>query len=139
MYRIHCYTEDDLLKLNKYVDTGGINLPTPPVYVYVYEDGGYGGYDHEDVTYTDCSYVEMTVDEFTKDKSVNHPAHYASTKVECIDAMEQTFGKEAVINFAILNCWKYLWRRKDKGAEEQDVQKALWYFDKAKELINSGD
>lgn len=67
---------------------------------------------------------------------VNKPEHYANTKVECIDAMEQIFGKEAVISFACLNAWKYLWRRKDKDNEEQDVQKALWYFDKAKELIN---
>ena len=67
---------------------------------------------------------------------VNSPKHYANSKVECIDAMEQIFGKDAVINFAILNLWKYLWRRGDKGNEEQDIQKALWYFDKAKELIN---
>lgn len=66
---------------------------------------------------------------------VNSPKHYANSKVECIDAMMQVFGKDAVINFAILNLWKYLWRRGDKGDEEQDIQKALWYFDKAKELI----
>lgn len=67
---------------------------------------------------------------------VNHPSHYTSGKVECIDAMEQVFGTDAVISFAILNAWKYLWRRKDKNNEEQDIQKAIWYFDKAKELIN---
>ena len=49
---------------------------------------------------------------------VNSPKHYANSKVECIDAMEQMFGKDAVINFAILNLWKYLWRRGDKGNEE---------------------
>lgn len=67
---------------------------------------------------------------------VNKPEHYANTKVECIDAMEQIFGKEAVISFACLNAWKYLWRRKDKDNEEQDIQKAIRYFDIAKELIN---
>lgn len=67
---------------------------------------------------------------------VNHPSHYASTKVECIDAMEQMFGRDAVIRFAALNCFKYLWRRKDKDNEDQDIKKALWYFDKVKELIN---
>lgn len=67
---------------------------------------------------------------------VNKPEHYANTKVECIDAMEEVFGKEAVMMFSLLNCYKYLWRRKDKENEEQDVAKALWYFDKAKELIN---
>ena len=67
---------------------------------------------------------------------VNNPQHYTSGKVECIDAMEQIFGRDAVISFAMLNCFKYLWRRKDKDNEEQDIQKAIWYFDKAKELIN---
>ena len=67
---------------------------------------------------------------------VNKPEHYASGKVECIDAMESIFGKEAVLSFAILNCYKYLWRRKNKDNEEQDVKKALWYFDRHKELIN---
>lgn len=67
---------------------------------------------------------------------VNHPAHYTQGKVECIDAMEQVFGRDAVIAFAVLNTWKYLWRRKDKDSEEQDIQKAIRYFDIAKELIN---
>lgn len=67
---------------------------------------------------------------------VNHPSHYTQGKVECIDAMEQVFGKEAVINFAICNCWKYLWRMDYKGNRNQDIEKAIWYFNKAKELIN---
>ena len=71
-----------------------------------------------------------------KDDPVSHPSHYTQGKVECIDAMEQIFGRDAVISFATLNCFKYLWRRKHKDNEEQDIQKAIWYFDKAKELIN---
>lgn len=67
---------------------------------------------------------------------VNKPEHYANTKVECIDAMEEVFGKERVMIFSLLNCYKYLWRRKDKDNEEQDIRKALWYFDKYKELLN---
>ena len=67
---------------------------------------------------------------------VSRPEHYANCKVECIDAMVKAYGKEAVMNFALLNCHKYLWRRKNKGNEEQDIKKALWYFDKYKELLN---
>ncbi len=67
---------------------------------------------------------------------VSNPQHYTSGKVECIDAMEQIFGRDAVICFCMGNLFKYLWRRKDKANEEQDIQKAIWYFDKAKELIN---
>lgn len=70
------------------------------------------------------------------DDPVNHPKHYTSTKVECIDAMAEALGKKAVASFALANCFKYLWRRRDKDNEEQDVQKALWYFDKYKEIIN---
>ena len=67
---------------------------------------------------------------------VNSPEHYANSKVECIDAMAQVFGKDAVMTFTLLNCFKYMWRRKDKDNESQDVQKALWYFDKYKQLLN---
>ena len=78
-----------------------------------------------------CSYIPET-----QSDPVNHPSHYTQGKVECIDAMEQVFGRGAVISFAVLNTWKYLWRRKDKDNEEQDIQKAIRYFDIAKELIN---
>lgn len=72
----------------------------------------------------------------TKFDPVNHPQHYADSKVECIDAMVQVFGKEAVMNYCLINSFKYEWRRKDKDNESQDVQKALWYFDKYKQLLN---
>lgn len=67
---------------------------------------------------------------------VNHPSHYTQEKVECIDAMEQVLGREAVMHYCLGATFKYLWRRKLKENEEQDIQKSLWYFDKAKELIN---
>ena len=67
---------------------------------------------------------------------VNHPKHYTSGGYECIDAMYMIFGESMVWNFCLGNVFKYLWRRKDKGNEEQDVQKALWYFDKFKEMLN---
>lgn len=68
---------------------------------------------------------------------VNHPSHYTQDNVECIDAMELIFGTEFTMHYCLLNVYKYLWRRKDKGDEEQDIQKALWYFDKHKRLINN--
>lgn len=71
-----------------------------------------------------------------KDDPVSHPSHYTQGKVECIDAMEQVFGTEAVKAFCLCNTFKYLFRRKDKENEEQDTAKALWYFDRFKELLN---
>ena len=68
--------------------------------------------------------------------SVNHPSHYTQGNVECIDAMEMVFGKEAVKHYGLCAMFKYMWRRKDKGNEEQDTAKAEWYFDKFVEIIN---
>ena len=60
--------------------------------------------------------------------NINHPAHYeGNTSLECIDVMEIAFGAEAVGNFCLCNAFKYLWRYKHKGGNE-DVKKAEWYL-----------
>lgn len=72
-----------------------------------------------------------------KKDNVNHPSHYAdSTSIECIESMEIAFGKEAVFYFAMCNAYKYLWRHKNKGKVEEDLNKANWYYHKAKRLAN---
>lgn len=62
--------------------------------------------------------------------NVNHPQHYTSGKVECIDALEaatsELKGIEAVCT---ANAIKYLWRWKLKNGSE-DLKKARWYLDK---------
>jgi hypothetical protein len=66
---------------------------------------------------------------------VNSPAHYAdSCSMECIDAMVIAFGVDEVISHCKITAFKYLWRHKHKGGEE-DVRKASWYLDKAKDLM----
>lgn len=65
--------------------------------------------------------------------SVNHPTHYTNGGIECIDAMEAAFGKEAVSNFCICNAFKYLFRHNLKNGKE-DIEKAEWYLTKYKEL-----
>ena len=69
------------------------------------------------------------------DDPVNHPKHYTNTSIECIDAMVETQGKEAVIQFCICNAFKYLWRHNSKNGDE-DIKKAAWYLNKAVELGN---
>ena len=64
---------------------------------------------------------------------VNSPEHYTSGSVECIDAMVETQGIEAVIGFCICNAFKYLWRHNMKNGIE-DVKKASWYLNKAIQL-----
>ncbi len=64
---------------------------------------------------------------------VNHPSHYNSGNIECIDAMVSAYGIESVKDFCICNAFKYLWRFKYKNKDE-DIDKMLWYINKFKEL-----
>lgn len=65
--------------------------------------------------------------------NVNHPAHYETGKFECIDVMVETQGVEATQNFCVCNALKYVYRHKKKNGME-DLQKAIWYLNKAVEL-----
>ena len=66
--------------------------------------------------------------------NVEHPSHYTNASIECIDAMEETQGKDAVISFCVCNAFKYLWRHNLKNGTE-DIKKANWYLNKAVELM----
>lgn len=61
---------------------------------------------------------------------VNHPLHYTSGAIECIDAIESATanltGTEA---YCTGNAIKYLWRWKQKGGK-QDLAKARWYIER---------
>lgn len=70
--------------------------------------------------------------------NVNHPKHYENYSVECIIAMEETQGTEAVISFCVCNAFKYLWRHNAKNGYE-DIKKAQWYINKAIELKEKRD
>lgn len=62
--------------------------------------------------------------------NVDHPSHYNEGKIECIDAMVETFGKTSVQDFCVLNAFKYIWRYKHKGKPKEDIEKAVWYLNK---------
>lgn len=66
--------------------------------------------------------------------AVERPAHYAKTSIECIDAMRETQGDEAVKAFCVCNAFKYLWRHNAKNGDE-DIRKANWYLNKAVEIM----
>jgi len=63
---------------------------------------------------------------------VNSPAHYLQKEgdIECIDAMIQVFGIEAVEQYARINSFKYVWRHRYKHPEDPKIDRAkgLWYF-----------
>lgn len=63
-----------------------------------------------------------------------NPAHYGrENAMECIDEMIFIFGEHAVMDFCLLNVWKYRYRALGKNGEE-DLKKSDWYMAKYKEL-----
>ena len=67
--------------------------------------------------------------------SVDHPAHYTSGGVECIDAIKASLTPEEYRGYCKGNIIKYIWRERHKGQDES-VAKAIWY---AKRLIGGGE
>ena len=70
---------------------------------------------------------------------VNSPQHYNIDGLECIDAMLKLYGKDAVLNFCMLNSFKYQWRCNNKGNCKQDLQKSRWYLNKYLELLEQDE
>lgn len=62
---------------------------------------------------------------------VEHPNHYGAggNGLQCIEAMLQTFGKQATMDFCKLNSFKYIWRSDHKEKETQDMEKAKRYLE----------
>lgn len=79
---------------------------------------------------TECMYYRVFENE---KEEINHPDRYAGGKYECIDVMQDVFGKEDVLSFCKLNAFKYIWREKQKNGV-QDMKKAAWYINKYIEL-----
>lgn len=66
---------------------------------------------------------------------VDHPQHYNNGGIECIDAMISAYGKESVAHFCLISAFKYIWRCQHKNALVEDIDKAIWYLNKYKELV----
>ena len=56
---------------------------------------------------------------------VDHPAHYAFSKVEPIEAIEAW-----ELGFHLGNAVKYIARAAHKGQRLEDLKKARWYLDR---------
>lgn len=67
-------------------------------------------------------------------EEVCHPKHYNNYPIEVIDMMIAIWGKEKVIDFCIINAFKYRMRLAHKDNMEQDLAKEQWYLNKAQEL-----
>lgn len=87
--------------------------------------------EDEKVTPEMRNMAKKTMDKITQAlPQVNHPMHYNSGEVECIDAIQSCMcGLSGFEGFCIGNAIKYLWRWKQKGGVT-DLNKAKWYIDK---------
>ena len=59
---------------------------------------------------------------------VNHPQHYVSGGIECIEAIKASMSAEEFAGYLKGNTVKYLWRYRLKGKAQEDLQKADWYL-----------
>lgn len=73
------------------------------------------------------------IDDEPKD-NVNHPQHYTSGDIECIDAIKASMSAEAFKGFLKGNVLKYMWRYEHKGGKES-LEKAQWYLNKLISLV----
>lgn len=96
---------------------------------------GFSGCDLNDDRYVETFYEVMCGDK-SLDNIVDHPSHYNQGGIECLDAMIAAYGKEATATFCLTNAFKYLWRTEHKNGI-QDIDKAIWYLNKYKELKTS--
>jgi|TARA_B110000285_G_scaffold28032_1_gene27922 hypothetical protein len=71
----------------------------------------------------------------SKEDVVNHPKHYNNGKVECIEAIEAMLTPEEYLGYLRGNGFKYRWRCRYKGKTIEDLDKAEWYDNKAKQFI----
>lgn len=66
---------------------------------------------------------------------VEHPSHYTSGRIECIDFIDSCgYG----LDFCLGNALKYLTRCKLKGTTVQDIKKAIWYAQHAVNRLEKG-
>ena len=65
-----------------------------------------------------------------KEDLVNHPTHYNSGGVECIQAIEASMELEAFQGYLKGNILKYIWRMSYKGKALEDCKKSQWYLNK---------
>ena len=67
---------------------------------------------------------------------VNHPSHYTSGAIECIEAIEAQLSPEEFRGYLHGTLAVYLWRWKHKGGLE-DLEKAEWYLKRLKAHASS--
>ena len=102
----------------------------------------YGNYDvfPEEITknYEIIFGNDSEAKEEKTDDMVNHPSHYTSGGVECIDAITSALSsyEDSVDSWLVGQVIKYLWRAPLKGKYEEDIKKAQFYLNRLVEKID---
>lgn len=68
--------------------------------------------------------------ELFDDDNVEHPTHYTSGGIECIDAIKASMSSEEYKGFLKGQVIKYVWRYRLKGKSTEDLKKARFYLDR---------
>lgn len=72
----------------------------------------------------------------SEEDNVNHPSHYGTGKIECIEYLEDFLTHEEFIGYLRGNIGKYLHRWRYKNGLE-DLEKAQWYLNKLIERVRA--
>lgn len=72
--------------------------------------------------------IETT--EVAEDDPVNHPTHYTSGGIECLDALKASMTPIEYAGFLKGQVFKYIWRYRLKGKPVEDLKKARFYLDR---------
>jgi hypothetical protein len=62
-----------------------------------------------------------------KDDKINHPNHYAGTRIETIKYIEDKLSDDAFYGYCVGNVIKYVSRYRFKDGID-DLKKAAWYL-----------
>lgn len=76
--------------------------------------------------------VKTAAEEPKAEDMVNHPTHYTSGGIECIDAIYAALCKydDPIDAWLTGQVIKYLWRAPLKGKYKEDIRKAMFYLKK---------
>ena len=84
--------------------------------------------DQADSTVTFCAgYLGKGQVHLQEPDAVNHPEHYTTGGIECIDAIRASLGGKDFASYCKGNVMKYIWRYRHKAGVE-DLKKARVYL-----------
>ena len=80
-------------------------------------------FDYSDMYYLKDDNAESKLES----DPINHPDHYATGGVECIDWIQMALTDEEFAGYLKGNVLKYLWRMESKDSPAIDSCKLEWY------------